>query len=166
MSAHNIVDFHDYGLGVQDTSAVDQETIKAIGKQIVDGFKTHGFCYLKNHGVRESLIEDYRRVSRIFFEQPETIKGKYALDARYVFGWVKLGRETLNAKRSAGDLHEAFNYTPKYDTEWPPVEEFESLTKTMYSAGKEVAYRFCDVLSLGLGLPIIFFRNAHQGHLL
>ena len=36
----------------------------------------------------------------------------------------------------------------------------------MYSAGKELAYRFCDVLSLGLDLPIDFFRNAHKGHLL
>ena len=166
MSASNIVDFHEYGLDVQDTSTVDQDAIKAVGKQVVGGFKTHGFCYLKHHGVNETLIDDYRRVSRNFFEQPETMKEKYPLDARYVFGWVKLERETLNTKRSTGDLHEAFNYTPGYDREWPPVEKFETLTKEMYSAGKELAYRFCDVLSLGLDLPIDFFRNAHKGHLL
>ena len=166
MSASNIVDFHKYGLDVQDISKVDQSSIRSIGKQLVDGFKTHGFCYLKNHGVNETLIKDYRTVSRRFFEQPEVEKEKYPLDARYVFGWVKLERETLNAKRSAGDLHEAFNYTPGYDREWPPVEKFEDLTKEMYSVGKELAYRFCDVLSLGLDLPLDFFRNAHQGHLL
>ena len=111
MSASNIVDFHEYGLDVQDTSAVDQDAIKAVGKQVVDGFNTHGFCYLKHHGVNKTLIDDYRRVSRNFFQQPEAMKEKYPLDARYVFGWVKLERETPNGKRGAGVLHEAFNYT-------------------------------------------------------
>ena len=166
MSATNIVDFHAYGLRIKDTSGADQEAVKAIGKQIVDGFKSHGFCYLKNHGVGDALIKDYMRVSRNFFEQPESVKEKYALDARYVFGWLQLERETLNINRKAGDLHEAFNYTPKYDSEWPPVENFETLTKEMYTAGKDLAYRFCDVLSLGLGLPMEYFRDAHKGHLL
>ena len=35
-------------------------------------FKTYGYCYLKNHGIDENLLNEYSRVSKSFFEQPES----------------------------------------------------------------------------------------------
>ena len=73
-------------------------------------------------------------------------------------------RETLNLERSVGDLHEVFNYVPSYNKAWPPVDQFEALPKQVYEAEKSLAYRFCDVLSLGLYLPINSLRKAHGGN--
>ena len=42
------------------------------------------------------------------------------------------------------------------------MDRFESTTKRLFTAGRRFAYRFCDALSLGLGLPIDFMRNAHK----
>ena len=162
MATGPIIDFGEYGLLVKDVSNVGDDTIKALGKRIVDAFKTHGFCYLKNHGMDENLIKEYMEVSRKFFEQPEELKSKYPMGFDYRFGWVRLEREHLNEQRSVGDLHEAFNYTPTYDVAWPPVVKFEELSKEFFKAGKELGLRFCDVLSLGLDLPKHFMRNAHQ----
>lgn len=162
MSDAFVVDFQDYGLEVADPSTVSQDKIKALGDSIVHVFKTYGFCYIKNHGISEKLLKEYMEVSRVFFEKPTEFKEKYPMGRDFRFGWTQLERAKLNEDRSAGDLHEAFNYEPTYDDAWPPVENFEKLSKEVFAVGKELAYRFCDVLSLGLGLPIDFMRNAHK----
>lgn len=166
MSKEFVIDFHDYGLEVVDPSTVSHDKVQLLGDKIVQAFKTYGYCYLENHGVDDVLLKEYMKVSRVFFEKPAEFKGKYPMGLDYRFGWVQLETEKLNEDRSAGDLHECFNYSPTYDDNWPPVDNFEMLNKQMLEANKELAYRFCDALSLGLGLPIDFMRNAHKliGH--
>ena len=161
-----IVDFKDYGLAVKYASQVNAETLKALGKKVVDVFKRFGFCYLKNHGVDEKLLEDYRRVSRDFFEKPTEFKKKYPLSPESKFGWVGFAGEHLDKDRP-GELKEVFNYAPESEYEsWPDVENFESLFRKLYEEGTQLSFRFCDVLSLGLDQPINFMRDAHKflGH--
>ena len=162
MMSDAVVDFKAYGLDVQDTSGVAEETLKALGKRIIEAFQTYNFCYLKNHGVTETVLGEFIQVSRNFFELPDEVKSKFPMGKDYRFGCVFLETERANLERNAGDLHEAFNYSPPHDTEWPPVEKFEAVTKEFYAAARALALRFCDVLSLGLDQPIDFLRNAHQ----
>ena len=157
-----VVDFAAYGLNVKDISSVSDETIRNLGKQIIGNFEKFGFCYLKNHGVEADFIEQYMDVSHKFFELPVEIKAKYPMDVDYLFGWTRLEREHLNEKRVAGDLHEAFNYSPCYDTAWSSVEELDVLTKQFNKIEQQLGMRFSDVLSLGLDLPKEFMRNAHK----
>lgn len=161
--SENTVDFNDYGLNVEDISKVSDETIKELGKKIIHAFKTFGYCYVKNHGMDDCLINDYFVVSRTFFEEPVEVKEKYPIGQDYAFGWVKFKGEKSDPKSEVRDLHEAFNYRPYSGYEgWPPTEKFEMLTKQFFLVGTELAYRFCAVLSLGLGLPKDFMRNAHK----
>ena len=162
MATKQIIDFQIGESFGKDGSTTDDESFKALGKRIITAFKEQGYCYLKNHGIDENLIKEYMKVSRKFFEQPETFKSKFPMGDDYRFGWVKLEREHLNTQRSVGDLHEAFNYTPTYDEEWPPIENFEETAKRFFDACKELSLQFCDVLSLGLDLPKGFMRNANQ----
>ena len=164
MSLSKIVDIQAYGLKEADVSRVDEDTVKALGKQVIDNFKANGFCYLKNHGIDATLLEEYFHISQNFFEQPKELKEKYPLGTDYMYGYVKLERETLNLERSAGDLHEAFNYVPGFDKQWPPVNKFEKVTKDVHAAGKALAFRFFDVLSVGLDLPKDYMRKAHSGN--
>ena len=158
-----VVDFQEYGLNIKDSANANHDTIRSLGKTIVDKFKAHGYCYLKNHGIDEQLLNEYMKVSRNFFDQPEDFKKRFSMGSDYIFGWVNLERETLNKDRSAGDLHEAFNFAPRlsYNNVWPPVDKFDILSKQMQQKGSELAHRFCDALSLGLDLPIDFMRKAH-----
>ena len=163
MACVPVIDFQEYGQLVEDTSKVSIEALKSLGKRLVDAFKTYGFCYLKNHGMDETLIKEYMQVSREFFMQSPELKAKYTLGSDHRFGWVKLEGEKLNKERPpAGDLHEAFDYTPCSDHSWPPVEKFEALAKTVFKSGSELANRFLDVLSLGVDLPLEFLRDAHH----
>ena len=164
MAADHVVDFQDYNVNVKDISKVNSDRIKDIGKQIVHNFKTYGYCYLKNHGVGEGLLDDFFTASQNFFWKPNDYKEKYAMLPDYAFGWVKLEREKGNKQRSAGDLHEAFNYRPfgSFNDVWPYVGNFETLVKQMHGIGWELSLRFMDVLSLGLDLPIDFMRTVHS----
>ena len=163
MACESVIDFQEYGLLVEDTSKVNQDKIKTLGKKIVDTFRKFGFCYLKNHGVNADLIKKYIDVSRAFFDLPVETKEKYPIKSDYSFGWLKLEGERLNEERPlAGDLHEAFNYMAFSEEKWPPVDGFEKFTKDVYAAGAELTARFCDVLSLGLDLPIHYMRKNHK----
>lgn len=161
MAAENVIDFREFGLNVENISNVGEDKIKTIGKTVVDCFKTYGFCYLKNHGVDQKLLEDYMQVSKVLFNQPEKIKERYAMSSEYMFGWMKLGKERSNPERSVGDLHEDFNFMPLYESNWPPVDNFAILTKKVYEVTGRLVYRFLDVFSSGLELPIDFMRQAH-----
>ena len=163
MSGGIVIDFQEYGLQVEDISAVSENTIKTIGKKILQAFKTYGFCYVKNHGVPESLIAEYFGASLKFFELSAEEKAKYGVGTDYLFGWVKLLAEKFDATSTPGDLHEAFQFRPQTEYEaWPPLEKFESLTKKMFHVSSDLGYRFCDVLSLGLDQPYNFMRTAHS----
>ena len=163
MSVDIVVDFKEYGLDVKDTSVVSDDTLKTLGKRIVNALKTHGYCYLTNHGVDDKLIKRYMKVSRKFFDQPIEEKEKHPLGHDCGFGWLKMEGERLTPEREPGDYKETFNYTPFSGYEaWLPVENFEALTKQFFETGTALALRFCDVLSLGLDLPKDFMRNAHK----
>ena len=163
MTSKAVIDFNDYNLTIADHSEVDDDIVKRLGDKIIHVFKTFGYCYIKNHGVSEKLIESYFDVSRAFFELTTNEKIKYSLKPDYAFGWVKLESEKVDPKSEVNDLHEAFNYRPCSGYElWPEIENFESLTKEVFEVGKELGYRFCDVLSLGLNQPRSFFRCAHK----
>lgn len=156
-----IVDFADYGLHVKDTSLVDPTRLRALTDEVKHIFSTVGFCYLKNHGVDEKLVDDFMRVSRNFFELPTDVKTASAMSSEHKSGWVGLGDERLNPDRPA-DLKESFDYCPSWDiAKWPNVDNLESLNKQMYQTCKDLAYRFLEVLSFALDLPTDFMKNAH-----
>ena len=158
-----VVDFNEYGLKVEDISKINDDTIKALGKEVIQAIKTYGYCYLKNHGVNESLVVKYFYVLRKFFEQPDKQKEKYSLGQDYAFGWRGLEEEKIDPKSQVGDLHEVFLYRPCSGYEaWPPVDNFETVTKEMFNVCTDLGNRFFDVLSLGLDQPKDFMRNAHR----
>ena len=163
MTSECVIDFQEYGLGVDDTTKVNPDKIQHLGKQIIDAFRKFGFCYLKYHGVNWHLIENYMKISRSFFDMPVEFKEKYSIKSDYSFGWSKLEGERLNENRPLiGELHEAFNYMAFSEETWPPIDGFEFLTNEVYRDSAKLATRFCNVLSVGLDLPVDFMRNNHR----
>ena len=165
MATAPVVDFQEYGLIVNAFSKVSNETLQSVGEAIVDAFKTYRFCYVKNHGVDETVVEKYLQASREFFLQPIEEKAKYKINSKLNFGWLAMEDEKL--EKEVGDLHEVFKYTAMNDSQCPPppppppppVDGFETHSK---KCSKGAMNWVLTILSLGLGLPTDFFTNAHK----
>ena len=155
-----VIDFEKLGLHRQ-SEKIDKTDLKSIGDLIKNAFSFTGFCYLKNHGIEQDVLNKYLDISREFFEQPIEEKSKHERGKELNFGWVAVEREKINPERP-GDLKEAFNYHPADDpNDWPTVE-FQQACRDMFSRCTELSHRVCDALSVGLGLGEDFMRNAHQ----
>ncbi|XP_069138899.1 uncharacterized protein [Argopecten irradians] len=157
-----VVDLSPYGLGVVNEDTVDPSTIRSLADDICGAFKDIGFCYIKNHGIQQSLIDQMKAVSRTFFEKPVEYKTNFTRPETANHGWVAVERESLNPERP-GDYKEAFNYNPCEDTKnWPDVENFEATMKEFYSSSQDLALRIFDLVSIGLDVgDNKFMRNCH-----
>ena len=162
MSEIPILDFSEYGLHVKDPRSVSQDKLRALAKDVVDIFSTTGFCYMKNHGIDEKLLQEYMRVSRGVFALPSTVKQGYIIGDEIKYGWMGPDKESLNPNLPA-DLKESFNYSPDEElTGWPPVDDFERMTKELFTMFATLVKRFLDVLSIGLNIPVDLLRDAHK----
>ena len=157
-----IIDLAEYGLGPHNAKDVSTESLMMLGDKAIHTLRTSGYCYLKNHGVSEKLINDFLQISRKFFDQPEEIKSQTPLRKDFWTGWAGYGDEALNPKRPT-DLKELFHLTPGQALEkWPAIENFETIMNEMFRELSSLALRFLEALSVGLGKPKDFLGNAHS----
>jgi isopenicillin N synthase-like dioxygenase len=79
-----------------DLRATPHEVAGAIG----DACRAHGFFYILNHGIDESLGQRLEDLSHRFFALPETTKARYAmpLGGRAWRGWFPLGGELTSGR--------------------------------------------------------------------
>lgn len=155
-----VIDFDKLGLH-NKTEHIDATALRDVGEQVKEAFRKVGFCYLKNHGINQELVDQYMEVSRDFFQQPVEEKMKHARETAVNFGWVSVEREKLSPERP-GDLKEAFDYHPADDPDDWETKEFQQVNRVMFKRCTELSYRVCDALSVGLNLGETFMRDAHK----
>ena len=160
MATAPVIDFQECGLLVKDFSKVSRETLQTVGKTILYAFKTYGFCYLKNYGMGEKVVNEYLSASRKFFLKSNEEKSKYKINPTLKFGWTKLDGERLN--KNSGELHEVFTYTPLNDYAWPTVDGFETLSKEIFEKCNALGQRLLMILAQGLNIPNELFPDAHK----
>ncbi|XP_060064180.1 uncharacterized protein LOC132544579 [Ylistrum balloti] len=51
-----VVDMTGYGLDVVNEDEVDTETVRSVADAICGALRDVGFCYIKNHGIPQSLL--------------------------------------------------------------------------------------------------------------
>ena len=56
---------------------VASKKYEEIGKLLSQALKTHGFAYLKNHGIPPDIVKNTFKQSRNFFSLPDSQKIKY-----------------------------------------------------------------------------------------
>ncbi|XP_060561900.1 uncharacterized protein LOC132721597 [Ruditapes philippinarum] len=155
-----VIDFDNIGVH-RKSKSIGKNEIKHVGNLMKEAFTDVGFCYLKNHGIEQDMVDIYMDISREFFEQPEEEKIKHVREKDQNYGWVGVETEKLNPARP-GDWKEAFNFHPAFDpNDWPSVT-FQQASRDMFLKCTELSYRVLDVLSVGLGLGDDFMRNAHK----
>src|ERR1700710_60697 len=71
-----------------------------VARRIGDACRAHGFFYIVNHGIDESLGQRLEDLSHRFFALPESTKARYAmpLGGRAWRGWFPLGGELTSGR--------------------------------------------------------------------
>ncbi|KAK6169476.1 hypothetical protein SNE40_020524 [Patella caerulea] len=159
-----LIDFKRYGLQVENTQTVSDEDLKQLGEEIHEAFRTIGFCYIKNHGIPQEMIDKAFNISKDFFDLPVDTKTKVKRTEDSIHGWVSPGRERLNPDRP-GDFKEAFNFKPFAENIFPDsdVPEMSRIFHEFFAVCKKMALRIVDVLAVGLKLEDRdFIRQCHQ----
>jgi isopenicillin N synthase-like dioxygenase len=149
---------------------------KETAKQILDGFQTAGFIYLKNHAISPATLAKTFATSATFFAQPT--------DAKLALGWTTPqanrgysapGREkvtqltdvkAIEAIRSAApDLKETFEIgregVPDHPNQWPARDEdapgFKSTMLDFHAQCKAMHMEVMRAIAVGMGLDEEFF---------
>ncbi|KAK6169472.1 hypothetical protein SNE40_020521 [Patella caerulea] len=159
-----LIDFQHYGLQVENTQTVSDEDLKQLGEEIHEAFRTIGFCYIKNHGIPQEMIDKMFKISKEFFDFPVDIKSKFERPVNSDHGWISTGREKINANRP-GDYKEAFNCVPPADGVWPDADlpQMKKIFLEFFEICKKMAFRILEVLGVGLKLEDPhFLRQCHQ----
>ncbi|XP_060085096.1 uncharacterized protein LOC132564460 [Ylistrum balloti] len=164
MTTVPIVDITGYGLDVVNEDKVDTETVRYMADDICRAMRDIGFCYIKNHGIPQSKIDQMNTVAMEFFDKPVEYKNAY--QRRHItgiHGWAPRDMETLNPDRPS-DFKEAFNFTPMdADGRFPDVQDFEVTMTDFLLICHKMTLRILDLMSIGLHLEDRqFLRKCHK----
>lgn len=92
-------------------------------KSLGHAYETIGFAAISNHGISPKLIDSLYQQIKLFFDQPEDVKLKYAERNAGQRGYTSFGKE--HAKDSEkGDLKEFWHFGQILDPSDPLNEEY------------------------------------------
>ncbi|KAG1648432.1 putative iron/ascorbate oxidoreductase [Nymphon striatum] len=78
------------------SGAINGDDLEGVARAIFSAATDHGFFYISNHGIDQSLIEQAFGVSKSFFDLPKSDKGTIAVNTDQR-GWMATGMSTLQA---------------------------------------------------------------------
>jgi isopenicillin N synthase-like dioxygenase len=150
-----------------------------VAAEILKGFRTAGFIYLKNHGITKDQVATVFGQSAKFFELPQDQKDKLAwYSAEANRGYTAHGREKVsmadvedvNALREANpDLKESLEIgrddEPEFPNMWPAQDgapnqwptEFRTEMKEFFAKCKEFHMLVMRSIAVGLGIEETWF---------
>ncbi len=156
----------------------DASAKRATARAIDTAIGTHGFFYLKNHGIPAALIETCFAQAKAFFDLPRAEKQKIHITHSPCHrGWYFHGEEVLDAhNQPEGDHKEGLKIghdlpashpfvrqkIPLHGAnQWPDGEPqspaFKQAMQETYTAFAQCAHRLMRALALGLGLSETHF---------
>eukprot|EP01024_Parvocaulis_polyphysoides_P018204 TRINITY_DN18032_c0_g1_i1.p2 TRINITY_DN18032_c0_g1~~TRINITY_DN18032_c0_g1_i1.p2 ORF type:complete len:320 (+),score=25.85 TRINITY_DN18032_c0_g1_i1:56-1015(+) len=134
----------------------------------------HGFFYIVNHEVSETLIKQQFEQSKEFFELPQNEKLKIVVDENNR-GYTPMKEETLDPKNSStGDLKEGLYIGREIakdhpeascpvhgPNQWPDkstLPKFRSTMEEYMSAMNQLGHKLLELLAVSLGMEKDYFR--------
>jgi isopenicillin N synthase-like dioxygenase len=123
-------------------------------------FSTVGFVGIVNHGVSQTLIDDFYTEAKAFFALPVAIKKQYEIEGLAgQRGYTSFGKE--HAKHTdVADLKEFFQIGQESDSANVPVAEkpkFLALGKELYQTFERTGGALLRAIALYLELPEDYF---------
>ena len=87
-------------------SIVSNNDISLLAKSVREACKSMGFCYVKNHGISQTIIDDAFEASKKFFSEPIERK-MLVLKDKFHRGYLPIGTTRYPGK--AADLKDSFD---------------------------------------------------------
>ncbi len=160
----------------------------AIARQLDETFSRIGFCYFRNIGVSQDLVDGLFTASRAFHAQPEAAKRALMMNATHR-GYMAPNSSVIvtssvaqvkrpNYSESLMIMHEVAESDPRYGTEvhgpnqWPDLPGFRAAVEEYERAMRAFCMRLLRPMSRALGLapdwmdphfgfPTTFVRLLH-----
>jgi isopenicillin N synthase-like dioxygenase len=133
----------------------------AFVEELGAAFSTVGFVGIVNHGVSQTLIDDFYTEAKAFFALPVAIKEQYEIEGLAgQRGYTSFGKE--HAKHTdVADLKEFFQIGQESDNANVPVAEkpkFLALGKELYQTFEQTGGALLRAIALYLELPEDYFE--------
>ncbi|CAH1773303.1 unnamed protein product [Owenia fusiformis] len=161
-----VVDFSTYNLR-DVTSSPSDEALANLATDVYRAFSEVGFLYLENHGFDLSLIDNYMKTSKTFFNLPAETKKKYLVGTGegskdMYHGYIL--HEHTDATSKAEDLKECFNAYMHWNGEWPEDDSPSFKTENLNIMEKccELNKRILEVIAIGMKWPRDTFTKHHN----
>jgi isopenicillin N synthase-like dioxygenase len=145
-----------------------------------------GFLIVSGHGVADELIAEMRRVSKDFFDQPDSSKLRYKMPPDRYRGYISVGSEALANtldEATPPDIKESFSIgpidTPDDDYHraarpgnffapniWPDTDQsFRSTWTEYYRSMESLSASLMRIFAVGLGLAEDYFADKIDHHI-
>ncbi len=159
---------------------------QAVAKEVADACASLGFLIVSGHGVADSLIDDMRKVSFAYFDQPVEDKIKLRMPPDRYRGYISLGSEALAYsldEETPPDFKELFSIGPVDPPDdgyhraagpgkffapnlWPDTPSgFRPVWETYYREMERVATTLMQSFALGLGMDKHYFDDKVDRHI-
>ncbi|KAJ7683436.1 Clavaminate synthase-like protein [Mycena rosella] len=158
-------------ISVVDFAAfLDGSNKQAVADNILASFKTTGFVYLLNYGVRPEQVATIFDVSKEFFAQPMDVKSSAPrlASGTHHRGYSPVGHTKNHGPSYVSEVNERFECGREDDKRMPNVwlpdgkmPEFRESCLDFFWACNEVASNILRALALGLGLREDYFHQYH-----
>ncbi|KAF4623415.1 hypothetical protein D9613_002416 [Agrocybe pediades] len=152
-----------------------------VAEQMLDSFKSIGFVYLVNHGLRQDKIKEMFTWSNTLFDQPDEVKqlAPHPESGAHHRGYSSPGREkvirfdSVSESNPPGqlvrDIKESFEVgredMPGMPNIWFPegvLPGFKEACLDFYWRCFEIEKLILRVLAVGFGLPEDYFFQYHS----
>ena len=147
---------------------------KVIATEAVDACETHGFFYVRGHGISKQTFDDAKRVALKFFRMPSTYKKQVHITKvphhRGYVGNFDVAPDTSKG----GDIREAYKVAmdlPADDPDhlagitlygpnvWPQdMPEFQQIMTDVYGQFQLLSESIFSLFAIGLDQPEDFFK--------
>ena len=165
-----IVDFSALG----SSEAAD----RALARELDGIFRGIGFCYFRNIGVGQDLVDGLFRESARFHAQPEAAKRRLAMNATHR-GYMAPNSSVIvtstvaevkrpNYSESLMLMHEVAPGDPRYGTEvhgpnqWPDLPGFRAAVEAYEAAMRGFCMKLLRPMAMALDLPAEWFLPHFQ----
>ncbi|KXV59433.1 oxidoreductase [Acetobacter tropicalis] len=161
---------------VLDLAPAREGNVTLLGQQIHEAFVTSGFCYVKNHGIKDDYIKKIQKESMSFFHLPLSEKDRYR-PKQAVRGFNALNR-TIMYGAEKPDYKEFYQIGPEFlpdGLKEPPQNELQGVNVwpedrpafrqaflDYYQAAAECGQLLLKAVASSLNLSPDFFKKKYH----
>ena len=147
--------------------------LQDVGISLLEALTTHGFIYIKDHGIPPEITDKAFKASKDFFSLPGSVKeSSFPIDKQTTVGYKRAGLERLDKLKEDKDVAQAASFENRetfqlfrFHTDALPGEDvapgFQPALGALFRELKRLVERMDKCLASALGLEDGYFEDIH-----